>query len=175
MTSPNLFYPLARLARFLLLSGHFPGRLLRLSFHLPALCLFCGPLCQNLWRERDVSTGIIDRRIRQGISPDATAGDGLRVPGRSSPASRTTTPLSGLSRDPDAFAHIPGQQTFAVATVLQRHKRASSLPMMRPSPPITCRRPSLSVSGLSQMPASFPFLSNAGSATCGCGYFCPVK
>jgi hypothetical protein len=35
------------------------------------------------------------------------------------------------------------------------------------------RQPSLSVSGLSQIPASFPFLSNAGNATCGFGYFFP--
>ena len=94
--------------------------------------------------------------------------------GRSSPASRTTTPLSGLSRAILTPSPIfPASRLSPLRLFCSATKRASSLPMMRPSPPITCRRPSLSVSGLSQMPASFPFLSNAGSATCGCGYFLP--
>ncbi|SWA80035.1 Uncharacterised protein [Klebsiella pneumoniae] len=88
--------------------------------------------------------------------------------GRSSPASRTTTPVSGLSRAILTPSPIfPASRLSPLRLFCSATNRASSLPIIRPPPPIASSRPSRSVSGLSQIPAAFPFLSNAGSATCG--------
>ncbi len=160
----NLFHgPPAR--RLYAPPRHFPGSLFRLFFHFPALLFFCRPLCQYLWREDNVSPGLRYRSHRRRFSLAAH-----RSWPRGSRAVITGQPhhhlhYPGLSRShSDALPIFPEPAGFLRCSCSAAPQAGVFIAHNSSLSPIASSRPSRSVSGLSQIPAAFPFLSNAGSA-----------